>query len=324
MSEEVYECGGEAEDIAEEQTQEEYDSEDSKDIKEEDYQERHPDDNVRSKADGKLEKRLGKLRVSKDDSMGYDGRNVEELIDRELSEDEIEALEQELRETKYFPARLDSVEGYVKSWKGQGKATIKDGIKGLVYLIKGFIDVEGEEDSDVYEKIARMKNAPILYISGALEYPMNISEIEEHSGYDIAHIKERMDPDKLNDIIEYATKVTGQKPIVIGFSDGGKSIENYIEKHGMDKVSMFYAIAASKFNAENPSKVVFIDGKKDRLAILEKNFSKKTDSDVFNVDGGHTWMCYDPVTIEQIFEIIEKTARVEGSNFKSFNTKKAA
>ncbi len=332
MSEET--SGGDApEGIVEEQTQgqaystdsSKYNSENSEEMIEGSQERQYSNKSVMSKAE-RLEKKLGsKLRkiFKEEDSQIYE-RNIEEVIqNRELTPEEIEGLEKELKETKYFPAGFNSVDGYIKAWKNQDKTRVKDGIKGLWYLVKGFIDVEAEEDRDVYEKIANMKNVPILYISGAFEYPMSISEIEKHSGYDIAHIKERKDPDKINDIIEYTIEVTGQKPIVIGFSDGGKSIENYIERYGLNKVSMFYAIAASKFDVENPNKVVFIDGKKDRLFILEKDTSKNTNAEVFKVDGGHTWTCYDPITIQQIFEIIERTARVEGRNFESFNKKAA-
>ena len=326
MAEEV--SGGE-EAIAEEQSTEEYDKESSESIREEDYQEsqeRNVDEkSAKPKAESRLERKLRSTKVREHTGELYDGKDIEEFVqDRELTPEEIESLERELKETKYFPVGLNSIDGYIKYWKSQGKGTLKDGIKGLVYLIKGFIDVEAEEDRDVYEKIARMKHTPILYISGALEYPMNIREMEEISGYKIAHIKERKDPDKINEIIEYAARVTGQKPIVIGFSDGGKSIENYIEKYGMDKVSMFYAIAASKFDTEDSGKLKFIDGKKDRIFILEKDAFKKTDSDVFKVKGGHTWTCYDPLTIRQIFDIIEKTARAERHNFETVTAKKAA
>lgn len=333
MAEEAFESGGIEEAVAEEQSQEEYNNENSKDIREENYrEERHPDDrSVKPKAESRLEKNLGKSRtVSKEHNIKefYDG-DIEGLVqDRELTEEEKESLIEQLKgclkEARYFPAGLNSIDDYIKAWKSQDKATFIDGFKGLGYFIKCFIDIGAEEDKNVYEKIANMKHSPMIYIPGALNIPTNLREIEEASGYRLAHFKDRKNIDELQKLIQYTKQVTGQKAIVIGFSDGVRTIKEYIDKYGMDDVSMFYGLAGSKFDVEDPNKLKFIDGKKDRLFIIEKDAFKKTSSDVFKVNGGHTWTCYDPLTIRQMFDIIERTARVERHNFERFDTKKAA
>src|SRR3989338_5060459 len=142
MAEEV--SGGTEEAIAEEQSTEEYDKESSESIREEDYhesQERNVDEkSAKPKAESRLERKLKSIIArDRDDSEFYNGKDIKELVkDRELTPEEIESLERELKETRYFPAGLNSVDGYIKYWKSQGKGTLKDGIKGLAYLIKGF------------------------------------------------------------------------------------------------------------------------------------------------------------------------------------------
>jgi hypothetical protein len=221
-----------------------------------------------------------------------------EALSKELSKEEAEELVRELsnerKETKHNWVDIDTWLNRIKSYKGK---SLGGGIKGLVYLISALADT-GPAERDPYKDIDN--GASVIYVPGYLSIPRSIDSFEKHSGLKVAYVS-TTDIDELSKVIEYANKKHGEA-VVIGFSDGGKVIENYIKKYGDSNVKRFYAIASNPIKSSK--RVTHIIGDRDMLAAMEKEYNYKGVSNVRVINGGHTFMFYDPLTIKQISNII--------------------
>jgi hypothetical protein len=171
-----------------------------------------------------------------------------------------------------------------------------DGIKGMWYLANALVDVTSAEDT--YKKID--EGASLLYIPGYLAIPRDTSAFEKAIGRKVARI-ETTDIGEIRKIVQYAAEKHGRVQIV-GFSDGGQIISDYIKKYGDDYVDRFYAVAANPVKS-NSSRVTHIIGSKDYLAPLEQEYNySKTSAYVY--DGGHTFAFMDNTAMKQIGSVI--------------------
>lgn len=183
-------------------------------------------------------------------------------------------------------------------------ANFNDFIKGVGYLFFALTDVapEGNAYKDIDE------GASIIYIPGYLRIPQQVSKFEKILGKKTAYVAST-NIDEIHKIISYAAQKHGRVQ-VIGFSDGGKIIENYISTYGDSKVDRFFSIAANPINAKS-KRIVDIIGDRDRLAAMERPYTwfdkGYRGRKPHIVHGGHTYMFSDNQTMKQIADIINST-----------------
>jgi|TARA_B100001971_G_C18231154_1_gene563986 hypothetical protein len=182
------------------------------------------------------------------------------------------------------------------------------GPRSLIYLIKGFLENTKEGDEDVYKKIEESGGTHVLYFPGLMNFPYGVDQIEEHTGLNVIRVETR-DPEEIKAIIDHAYATSGQKPVLVGYSDGGKTITKAVEALGSDirdYVSEIFFVAANKEPGKVPG-IIYIDGANDKLAPIEKGYNKGIDQESVRImlpDMGHVDLAYNPIAIGQIGSII--------------------
>lgn len=196
-----------------------------------------------------------------------------------------------------YPLEL-SIGNYLKrSQHYKGRETTDDMVKGAIYLAASLLTPL--QSSDYQKKID--DGAQIIFINGYANVPRSVKKYEKAMGEKIAFLPTK-DPKKLKKAVDYANS-KGVAPELIGFSDGGKVIDGYLELAGDQDISQIYAVATGIINNES-KKITYIRGDRDRLACAEDGY-KYMDDDYDGpqaevVYGGHTYFVFDPVTISQV------------------------
>ncbi|MBS3102678.1 hypothetical protein J4458_04510 [Candidatus Woesearchaeota archaeon] len=133
-------------------------------------------------------------------------------------------------------------------------------VKETANIVKGYLDVEAEEDA--YRKIQEAsKHTDLIAIlaPGLGSFPVTGKHIERYTG--IPTIRIRRKDGRLNDFLNYSMKTVGKAPIVIAYSSGHDDIRDHVKKYGHDNISMIYCVDSDKGDMEkyvDPKKIVYV------------------------------------------------------------------
>lgn len=237
---------------------------------------------------------------------GEKGHLYELLISQGASEEEAEELLRDiekLNEREDYPFDIDFSK-YTERVTKYGDNVI-DVIKGCWYLFLALTDIS--QPNDPYKEVD--EGANIIYLTGMLGIPTRdgVENFEKALGEKVSYVR-TTDIHEIHKLLQYAKEKNGNVKVV-GFSDGGKTLDRYISEYGDSLVSRFYAVAANPLKSRS-NKITQVIGSYDRLATLEPNYTyldkdyKGRDTHV--VKGGHTWFIYDPVTNGQLADIVNR------------------
>jgi len=226
------------------------------------------------------------------EEIDYD--NIDELIDTLMGEEAEVEEPVERGKVSAHKGRTDyewaDAKKYSERVRHMKRPTAKGIVKGAYKLAEALIEPSTEKNP--YDSIDE-DNADSIYIPGALQVPRNVRPFVKALGKEVAYMKST-DIDELHNLIRYAKEKNGYVQ-VCGLSDGGDVIDRYIEKYGDTDVDNFLVVASNPLKSKS-SKVVYINGSKDRMTIAEKQHTFKDDPDrvwpnLHEIDGaGHVQM----------------------------------
>jgi polyhydroxyalkanoate synthesis regulator phasin len=255
----------------------------------------------KAKREGGLEQRLKK-------AAGKVEAIVKKLVKGGMSESEARAVVREMmaaHERKEYSHNWLNDAEYQKRIQAYAKnAKFKDLIKGTWYLFFCLTDVAS--DRDPYKDVE--EGAAIVYLPGWLAIPRDVRPFEKALGKKVAYVNST-DLAEIHKVIRYAAEKHGRVQVV-GFSDGGKLIQDYINKYGDGLVDRFYSVASNPFNSSS-SRVTHVIGDRDRLAAQEREYTwidkgyKGVKPEV--VYGGHTYFCFDKKTLGELASIVNSS-----------------
>jgi hypothetical protein len=231
---------------------------------------------------------------------------VKELIKNGMPEGEARAFVAEMvsamrKERSHKWADESKYHERLKAYAKNAK--FKDLIKGTWYLFFALTDITPKEGNDPYKTID--EGASVVYLPGLWSIAKDKAPLEKALGKKVAYVNST-DVDEVHRVIRYAAEKHGRVQVV-GFSDGGTMIKDYINKHGDGLVDHFYSVASNPFKAKSP-RVTHIIGDRDRLASMEEPYTwldkgyKGPKPNV--VYGGHTYFCFDKRTLKETADII--------------------
>jgi pimeloyl-ACP methyl ester carboxylesterase len=167
--------------------------------------------------------------------------------------------------------------------------------------------------------------ANTIFIPGYLNAPRSIESFEREYGEKVAYLA-RKDIGELRKLVLEAAK-HGKYVKVIGFSDGGKVIEDYINTYGDIEVDAFIAVASNPVKTSS-RKVVHVVGDRDILAPLESEYDYHH-MDHLKVFGTHTDFIFNPTTQAQLGAVVRNSdfrrySAVKGTYLAGIQAKRAA
>jgi len=195
--------------------------------------------------------------------------------------------------------------------------------KSIYSLIDGFTDIG--EIEDIQRRIDGAKSDTIVFLlPGLADYPYTAEHFRKYTGLDVARIVTR-NPAEIKGIIDYAHE-KGLKTVVFGYSDGEKRIGKTVELYGGENIDLIIGAGSNKnipYNGIGPEKVIYMNGRNDRLAPMESGYFNETLSRIYNVDGGHVALVRNQKTIGQIGDIIRSHINIRPRSLTTYDSKAA-
>lgn len=236
-----------------------------------------------------------------------------------------------LKDNGYGEEEIDAMLGQVQSGDIEGFLDkLPIGLRSLAYIVFGFSEMEsGKNVEEGHLKSLKRGETPYLFVAGLLNFPFSTRKLSKYSGINIIRIDSR-DPDNIARAVNEAYERTGVKPVVMGFSLGGKNIAQYQQKYGSDNVSLFIGLDSEKMLNPKQGRSIYINGSED-LGWLDKmlnsTYWNPTSIQTYQVPSAtHAGMCYSPRDIATIATIIKEETKnivptLKGSPF-SYDTPK--
>jgi len=270
-------------------------------------------------AEGGLEQRLN---TGAENSEGL----LSKLVSKGMSEKQARQFLKQMQSMpdykNYSHDWKTNLSDYLKAVKNyKGLMNWGDFVKGAYYLFMTLTAVENV-NRDPFEDV---KDTKYIFIPGYLQMPQNVDKLEQNSGIKMAYCRTN-NLDAIHELVSKAAEYHGSV-VLMGFSDGEKTLTKYFEAHDSPKVEKYVPIAGNPVdNRKYGGKFVQVRGSFDMLAPMEQSYdgflTGKVDSLTYK--GGHTWLFHEKQSGKDLGGILRTIGPKRGYNIQRYDEMREA